>query len=845
MPVRADRSVWTRRARLHLGKVGWILLSTVAAAALTLPSAARAQTVNERLAARSQPNQTDKLLVEAREIVYDNDKNTVAAVGDVHVYYQGRALQADRVVYDRNTSRVHAEGNARLTESDGTVATGDRFELTDDFKDGFIDTLRVETADKTRFSAPRAERTAGETTVFQRGTYTACEACKKDPSRPPLWQVKAAKIIHNNSERMIYYEDATIEFYGIPLAYIPYFSTPDPTVRRKTGFLSPRYVYSSALGYGASAPFFWAIAPDYDLTLTPTILSRQGFLGQAEWRQRFETGSYNIRAAGIFQQDKAAFSEPPYGAANKDFRGSIESTGRFNINQQWAWGWDVALLSDKWFLENYKVRSESLTSTFFKESTSTVYLTGRSETGFFDMRGYYFRTLSYDDWQKQQPVVYPTLDYNKRIQAPWAIGGEIELDANITHLSRSAAQYQAVPGIVNGVYPTGSTYETCTVFSSAQCLVRGIGGSYTRISTSATWQREFVDPLGQTWKPFAGIRVDGFAMNLKTTNYQNSEISNFLNPNDNLSARVMPTVGLEYRYPFVATTQGWGTHIIEPIAQIVVRPSETRIGKLPNEDAQSLVFDDTNIFEWNKFSGYDRVEGGVRANVGAKYSVTTETGGYGDILIGQSYQVAGQNSYAGADIAHTGMNSGLETDQSDYIARVHMAPNENFSFTGRGRFDEQTFALERLELQANAKVGPVTANAMYARYAAQPQLGYPYRREGLLTGATLQLSTNWSVNGSVLFDLDRYITERANYATVGVTNGSSNRWSVANMSIGARYQDECLTLGVTYLSSYKNDSTGTRSPDKTVMVTLELRTLGEIKFSQNLNTSSSTDGIAN
>lgn len=845
MPVGADRSVRARRSRLNLGKVGWILLSSVAAAALTLPSAVSAQTLNDRLASRAQTNQTDKLLVEAREIVYDNDKNTVSAVGDVHVYYQGRALQADRVIYDRSTNRVHADGNARLTEVDGTVATGDRFELTDDFKDGFIDTLRVETAEKTRFSAPRAERTGGETTVFERGTYTACEACKKDPSRPPLWQVKAAKIIHNNAERMIYYEDATIEFYGIPLAYIPYFSTPDPTVKRKTGFLAPRYVYSSALGYGASTPFFWAIAPDYDLTLTPTILSKQGFLGQVEWRQRFQTGSYNIRAAGIFQQDKSAFLAPPMGARNKDFRGSIESTGRFNINQQWAWGWDVALLSDKWFLENYKVRSESLTSTFFKESTSTIYMTGRSDTGFFDVRGYYFRTLSYDDWQKQQPVVYPSLDYNKRIQAPWAIGGEIELDANVTHLSRSAAQYQAVPGIVNPVYPLGSTYETCSVFNEQQCLVRGIGGNYTRLSVGATWQREFVDGLGQTWKPFAGIRVDGFAMNLNTTNYQNAQISNFLNPNDNMSARVMPTVGVEYRYPFVATTQGWGTHVIEPIAQIVVRPTESRIGKLPNEDSQSLVFDDTNIFEWNKFSGYDRIEGGIRANVGAKYSVTTDTGGYGDVLIGQSYQIAGKNSYAGPDIAHTGLDSGLETNQSDYIARVHMAPNENFSFTGRGRFDEQTFALERLELQAAGKFGPVTANAMYARYAAQPQLGYPNRREGLMTGATLQLNENWSVNGRVLFDLDRYVTERQNYVYTSTSSGSSNRWSVASMSIGAGYNDECLNFGVTYISSYKNDSTGTRRPDKTIMVRLELKTLGEISFSQGITSSSSTDGISN
>src|SRR5690606_34013549 len=92
-------------------------------------------TLNDRLAATSQQsaNQDERLIVEAREIVYNNDRNTVSAVGDVHLYYQGRVLEADRVIYDRNTRRVYAEGNARLTETDGTVATGERFELTDDF----------------------------------------------------------------------------------------------------------------------------------------------------------------------------------------------------------------------------------------------------------------------------------------------------------------------------------------------------------------------------------------------------------------------------------------------------------------------------------------------------------------------------------------------------------------------------------------------------------------------------------------------------------------------------------------------------------------------------------------
>ncbi len=221
---------------------------------------AAAQTSNDRAAAPVQPK---KMFVEATELRYDTDKNIVSAEGNARVYYKDRILEADRVVYNRNNGRVYAEGHAKLTEADGTVLHGDRFDLTEDFRDGFIESLRAETPSKpippvpgvpvntsgnppgtyrTYFSAPRAERIEGDTTVFDKGTYTACDACKDNPDKPPLWRVRAKRIIHKNDEHMIYYEDASLEFLGIPIAYVPFFSAPDPTVTRKSGisFALPR-----------------------------------------------------------------------------------------------------------------------------------------------------------------------------------------------------------------------------------------------------------------------------------------------------------------------------------------------------------------------------------------------------------------------------------------------------------------------------------------------------------------------------------------------------------------------------------------------------------------------------
>lgn len=872
-----------RRQGAGMGRVGgtvarFAIATVLLLGAASVPAFAQA-TLNESLASRTQAGSgKDRLLVEAKEIVYDDDKNTVSASGDAELSYQGRTLQADRVIYDRKTGRVFAEGNARMTEANGAVITGDRFELTEDFKNGFIDSLRVEQTivqqgrpSKTRFSAPRAERIEGETTIFDRGTYTACEPCKEHPERPPLWQVKAARIIHDNNERTIYYENATLELSGIPVAYLPYFWTPDPTVKRKTGFLAPHYVVSSALGTGVSIPFFWAIAPNVDLTIQPTYLTRQGVLGQAEFRHRLDTGSYNIRAAGISQLDQHAFLPSPLGPRDRDFRGSLESAGRFNINERWRYGWDVALLSDRWFLNNYRIRSESIDKAFISESISTAYLQGQGDRSFFDLRGYYFQVLSSTDFQKQQPVVLPVLDYNKRVNGPQPLGGEVAVDLNFTSLTREATQFLGVQNNQAALFQflnydklgnNLSLYGTCAVFQRGICLVPGLGGTQERLSTQISWRRQFIDSAGQVWTPFAYARADGIYYAPSTTNYQNAQIGNILGTEDQFVGRGMPAVGLEYRYPFVADAGVLGTHTVEPIAQVIARPSETRIGRLPNEDAQSLVFDDTTIFNWDKFSGYDRVEGGVRANVGAQYTVLTPSGFYGNALFGQSIHLAGVNSFRADDLVSVGRKSGLETPQSDYVGRLQVSPNQQMTFATRARFDQEDFAMKRLEVSATANLNPaipLSTSISYARFTRQPELGYTHRREGLSAAASYNISRNWFVNGSVTYDLARYLTARENFTSAYKDYLVQSTYNPALspptymrqgafypviVGLGAGYTDECTTVSVNYSLAPQITATGTKDRVQTLLVRLELRTLGAVNVKPNIGPAATQDGIA-
>ncbi|MFZ9501170.1 MAG: LPS-assembly protein LptD [Beijerinckiaceae bacterium] len=807
-------------------------------AALSLPLPAQAQSVADRIKrSATQPAQqgVERLLVDADEMIYNRDDSTITARGGAQLYYQGRALQADRVVYDQRTKRVTAIGRVKLTERDGSITYAERFELTDDFRDGFIDSLRLESVDKTYFSAARAERVDGDATIFTGGTYTACEACKDDPERPPLWRVRAKRIIHKNAEQTIYYEDATLELFGQPIAWLPFFSSPDPSVKHKSGLLAPQYVAKKTLGVGVSTPIYWALSPNYDLTITPTFMSRQGVLGSLEWRHKLVNGAYDIRASGIFQQDPSAFSARPFGPGDRAFRGSLQTRGRYFINEKWEAGWNVSVLSDRWFLQHYRLRPDAIATSFLKESTSTVYLTGKGDGSFFDLRGYRFQGLSSSDVQEQQPLVAPVLDYNKvtRLDPARGLGGQVEIDLNFAHVSRELVSFEAIGGRkLDSAY---RIFDICASYDRASCLLRGMAGDYTRATFTASWKRQFVDSLGQTWTPFTFAHVNGSWLNLNRSNaltwnnpvcgdpnctISNAYQSNFFGQSDqSFLGQFTPGVGVEYRYPLFARSAG-GVHIIEPIAQVTARPNVKSKASLINEDAQSLVFDDANLFAWSKYSGYDRFEGGARANYGVQYSARLNSGAFGALMLGQSYHLAGENAYASPDAANVGLGSGLDKRQSDYVARAQFSPNANFNFVAKSRFDSDTFNVRRLDVAAAANWGVIQTAVNYARYEAQPLIGYDRLRHGLALSSAVQITPNWFANANLI----------TNLTSKSANGGSAPLLSVAGFGVGGGYTDECTTLSVAYSSVLNDNGAGTQIRNQTVLFQLQLRTLGDARI---------------
>ncbi len=744
-----------------------------------------------------------QMLVQATELDYDYNNSRVSAVGNVQIFYNGTSVEADKVIYDQKTKRLHAEGNIRMTDADGKITYANILDLSDDYRDGFVDSLRVDTADATRMAASRADRTKGNYTVFENGVYTACAPCREDPKKPPLWQVKGARIIHDQTEKMLYFEDARLEFYGVPLAYMPFFSTPDPTVKRKSGFLMPYVTSYNPFGVGVEVPYYFALAPNYDLTLSPRFTTRQGVLVQGEFRQRLLDGAYQIRAYGIDQLDQKVFAGQP---GDRQFRGGFDTQGQFALNDKWVWGWDGVLVSDYYFFSDYRLKQYSDPLQSFlslpTEAISQLYLTGVGNRSYFDARAVHY--LSFSGNQSQVPIIAPVIDYSNVINHS-VIGGEFSYKFNFTNLTRDQAQFDPISTLANTSFLCLPTSADPMARTPNNCLLRGVPGTYTRLTAEAQWRKSFTDSYGQIWTPFASLRAD--AINADISNQPG--VSNFLQPGNASTVRFMPAVGLEYRYPFI-NVQPWGTTTIEPIAQVIIRPNESYAGKLPNEDAQSLVFDATNLFSVDKFSGYDRVEGGGRANVGVKATTQFDQGGSINFLFGQSYHLFGLNSFAVADLTNTGVDSGLQRKQSDYVTSINYSPNSIFTFSTRARFDDETLTVQRFEAEGRASFSRWSASVLYGDYAAQPDLGYLTRRRGILGSGSVKIASNWVVQGAARWDLE------------------SNE--INQYTIGAGYVDDCFVLGLNYVTSYTY-SAGSTPPqlNHSFMLQLGLRTLGQTR----------------
>jgi LPS-assembly protein len=738
------------------------------------------------------------LYLQGDELIYDTKGSKVVARGNVEIFYNNYVLKADEVTYDQSASTLTAVGNVEVKEPNGNIIRAERYTLTDDFKDGFVQALSVQGKDDTRIAAERAVRRDGNVTEFQNGKFSPC---KSDPGKPPLWCISAARIVHDQPNGNISYQDAYFELFGQKVLYLPYFQHPDPSVKRRSGFLIPEFSSSSTLGFTAEIPYFFNLAPNYDLTFHPMFAAKQGVLWQGDWRHKVSfagiTGDYTIKLAGIDQKSldsKIVGSNLP-----ENWRGSVQTKGAFSLSSWWKFGWDVTIESDDTFRRFYKL--DNILQT---DRINTVFLQGLGERSHFSMTGYQLGGLLLSDTKVADSRVMPVVDWNY-VMANSVLGGELGWNVNALNLNRRDAL-------------ASNTYST------AASKVPLVDSNVTRVSADINWRRKLTDGLGITYTPFANLRGDVTQLSDVPDPSRTTTITlataNRAPLLDETQTRGVASAGILAAYPWIANSTS-ASHIVEPMAQLIGRTSRESQRRSPDEDARSLVFDDTNLFELSKFSGYDRTETGTRANVGLQYTFQANSGGSVRILAGQSYHLSGENAYAmpGLDIDGKRIfnaNSGLQTTRSDYVLGLYVAPSTIFRAIGQMRFDEQTLDLRRADVMANVNYGPISLTAMYGYTSADPLAAgtlAAVNQQQFAGNLTLKLSDRWSMMGQVIYDIDE-------------------KFRVQD-ALQVKYTDDCFAITATYTETFVNNPSKDIVPDRALMFRFEFKYLGDFRYKTN------------
>lgn len=729
--------IFTRAAHiLALAAAGFLFLASPVAAQGTLPD-------------EKQP-----VDLEADSLQHDEQSQIITASGDVRLKQAGRHLRADQIRYDLQADTVTATGNVVLTEANGDIHRADKAQLTEEMKNGFVTGLRTLLADGSRFTAERGERKGGRTTTMYNATYTPCEPCKEDPSRPPVWQIRAQEVTHHEDEQRISYNDATFEVRGVPVAYVPYFSHPDGTVEQKSGFLTPSAGFKSDLGAFVENEYYWAISESKDATVGLIAMTEQAPLLTGEYRQRWRDASFQIEG-GVTYSDR--HSRGNNGKQDEELRGHLFADGLWNINNKWRAGTNLEIASDDQYMRQYDFSSEDVL-------TNEVYVERFSGRDYAVGRALTFQDVRVREFQEDQPEVLPEV-LASFIGEPGSvpvIGGRWSAEGSLLGLRRG-----------------------------------GDKQSMGRLSLETGWNRRIVSNVGLLTTIDATVRGDVYkTMDRDLTGLPPGT------ERDPTETRIFPQMHVQSSYPMVRNFDRFQA-TVEPIVALTAAPNLDVNDDIPNEDSRDAQVDASNLFEPNRFPGYDRVEDRSRVTYGVRTGLYGYGGSYGDVFLGQSYRLD-------EDDNPFGDGSGLERQESDIVGQVSGSYDGQYTLDYRFQLGSEDLSSQRHEVDAHADFGRLSLDSRYLFAKALEGTDIEESREQLQGVAGYYFTDEWR-------------------GRVGATQDLGADPGLRRAHVGLDYFGQCVSWSLVGQRNLTDDASG--ESDTEILFRIGLKNLGEFAAS--------------
>jgi len=682
----------------------WLLRSTCGLALLSAAAAAPAAALQEHL--------NEKIDLAADQITYDAETGIVRAIGRVTLQREGYTLEAGEITYSEKTGVAEASGAVKLVTPSGDIIYSPRIKLEDKLEKAFVEDIRLLMADGAQVRAVSGERDAEAGTMsLERAVYSPCKVCAEEGGKEPLWQIKAVKVVHDKEKRRLYYDDAVLEVFGIPVMWTPKFSHPDPTVDKASGFLPLDIQTTKNLGFYAAVPYYYVIDDSKDLTVTPTITTKEGLLLSGEYRQHIGVGRYQIGGSITYTDERDVFNVK---TGEKEFRGHVESFGQFNHGDNWRSTYQLNWASDDTYLRRYDF---SDTDTLVSEYLLEGFL-GRS---YVSARTMAFQGLRVEDDSGQAAYALPLVDV-EYIPKFKPLGGTISLRGNALALHRTE------------------------------------GLDTQRLSLSANWQRRWIANNGLIIDADLLARSDLYNLN-------NVELLDEVEFAGSFGAT---SAGSEWRNLARATTTlTWPlvkygkstTQTIEPIIELTLSPRNGTPDDIVNEDSRAFELNALNLFSPDRTSGYDLWEEGSRLTYGMRwqYDAGKLTA---NVMVGQTWRISGTDTVLADGV-------GLEGDLSDIVGKTSVSYDGWLDLEHRYRLDDNDFKFLRNEVDVTFGDEQKSLRVGYLKINRELELSNREDREEIRTSGYYYFADNWKLLGSFSYRLDGALRD-------GIDEGSGN-----------------------------------------------------------------------
>lgn len=686
----------------------------------------------------------DDIVLTADTVRRDSEDGPIIAEGDVRASSGGQFVRADRVTYDLGADTITAEGNVAVLDEDGQLYFSDRAVLTGDLRNAVVEAFAAELAPGGNLAAASVLRRESGTNTLRKATFTLCPICDEGfRADRPVWQLRAQKVTQDEKEKVLRFQNAFVEVYGVPVAYVPFLQMPDPSVERASGLMAPQIASSTRRGTEIEIPYYFAISPYQDFTFSPRHFSLLGTLLKGEWR-RNTWNSEAIVQAGVINPTNDLSEE----AGNPDdIRWHWLSRYRRGLPREWRFEADIDAVSDKGYFLTYDIEPAGALrdeNPILRPDRleSNITLDRRTENSRTDISAWAFQTLRFNEDQSFTAQALPRLSHDQVFDV---FGGDLTLGGSLLS------------------------------------LVREEGLDTLRASGHARYEAVKLTRNGHRFQTFAEFRADYYnyreadrgiqACNVEDRFYETcrADLPRRLEESSFSTQRFLPTVGAEWSYPLARIGERTSI-IIEPRVQAVISPERDFTNDIFNEDSQFFQFDAVTLFDFDKSTGLDQWEDGRRINVGVRATASIGPDLTVNTLFGSQFREDSSSAFTDTD--------GIGEVQSDFVGAVDVRIGRNLTIDNRFRIDDDTGSFRSLESLLSARVGPFTGNLNYLRVESDEFEANNLLDEFLVFGASATITRNISIAARQAQNLD---------------SGSTT-----NTEVALRLANRCTALSIRY-----------------------------------------------